>query len=107
MGSRGGSSFSGPLCKNAGKREVYLHKVHTRSRGGFVSNKLISVAFEHKPQACKLLHNYRVSSKTVYTWFLPFFSSKFNPILTSRVLKTRGNSLHDRHQNFYNRGSNS
>ena len=29
--------------------------------------------------------NYRVSSKTVYTWFLPFFSSKSNPILTSRV----------------------
>ena len=28
---------------------------------------------------------YRVSSKTVYTWFLPFFSSKSNPILTSRV----------------------
>ena len=28
---------------------------------------------------------YRVSSKTVYTWFLPFFWSKSNPILTSRV----------------------
>ena len=28
---------------------------------------------------------YRVSSKTVYTWFLLFFSSKSNPILTSRV----------------------
>ena len=29
--------------------------------------------------------HYRVSSKTVYTWFLPFLSSKSNPILTSRV----------------------
>ena len=32
-----------------------------------------------------ILTVYRVSSKTVYTWFLPFFSSKFNAILTSWV----------------------
>ena len=32
-----------------------------------------------------VMFDYRVSSKTVYTWFLPFFSSKSNPILTSRV----------------------